>query len=160
MAIRGPRITEAAVVAFESKVGMRLADDYRRFLLEFNGGLTGEFHRWFMASGRRDSTPALLAALYSLDAGEPRFDLTLQLYRARKWLPVELIAIGEDTRGRVVVAVVGGPRCPEIWLLDGARSWADDAAWFACPQAWRVADSFTAFLEGLRPLTAPPDADR
>ena len=35
---RGPSITEADVVAFEKRLGPSLPEDYRRFLLEVNGG--------------------------------------------------------------------------------------------------------------------------
>jgi len=39
---RGPQIGEAEVAAFEQRLGSTLPDDYRRFLLEVNGGRPSE----------------------------------------------------------------------------------------------------------------------
>jgi hypothetical protein len=81
MVRRGHEVTLDAVRRLERQLGHELPEDYRRFLLEINGGLTARSHRTFVMerAGRRDETN--LNTLFSLDDPDESRDLaTWQRY--------------------------------------------------------------------------------
>jgi SMI1 / KNR4 family (SUKH-1) len=154
---RGPRVTEAAVAAFEAKLGSRLPDDYREFLLTVNGGRTARSHRLFTIRLRKVRTDATaLNSLNSLDDPDDRSDLETLWRREREWLPEEVIPVGYDGLGGTVVVVIEGPRRGQVWFLDGVDPRSEDAnprvEWFDRRDVSKVADSFREFMHDLRPL--------
>jgi SMI1/KNR4 family protein SUKH-1 len=78
---RGPTVTDADVRKFEQRLVAELPEDYRRFLLDLNGGRTAETHCTFtMRRGARRAA-TVLNMLYSLNHPDESFDLaTQQLY--------------------------------------------------------------------------------
>jgi hypothetical protein len=154
---RGPAVTEAAVHRFEQRLGHELPDDYRRFLLEVNGGRTAETHCRFTMHRATRRTETVLNALLSLDDPNESRDLaTRQLYGEDR-LPGSL-QIGSDDGGSRVVLVLSGPHRGEIWMLDrvdprpsGSNPRVD---WFDRRDVWKLADSFAEFMTNLKPLDA------
>ncbi len=151
---RGHTVTEDDVRRFEQHIGHELPDDYRRFLLEVNGGRTAGTHCRFAV--RRDARhfETILNALFSLDDPNTSRDLaTWQLY-GEGHLPVGL-EIGADDGASPIVLVLAGPHRGEVWFLD-RLNYDHDANqrrdWFDRTDALRIADSFAEFMAGLRPL--------
>jgi len=165
---RGPRITEAAIVRFETQLGTKLPDDYRAFLLDVNGGQTARSHREFLmvtSGGRKDGT--FLNSLNSLDDPDDQFNLATRWMWSRRQhppdppdLPPEVLPIGYDGFGGTVGLVIAGPRRGQVWFLDG-----DDLRpegpnprvdWFDRRDVSKIADSFREFMVGLGPESPAP----
>jgi len=152
---RGPRVTDAAITAFESQLGAALPEDYRAFLLDVNGGQTASSHSQFHI--RNDQT--VLNSLRSLDDPDERSDLATRWQQARAWLPAEVLPIGSDDFSGMVVLVVAGPRRGQVWFLDGVDPRPEESnprvEWFDRRDVSKVADSFREFMTTLAPLDAP-----
>ena len=154
---RGSHVTEEALVEFESKLGARLPNDYRRFLLDINGGRTGSEHCVFtirLRKARTDET--VLNALHSLGDPDEGRDLATRWRQERFWLPREVIPVGSDDFGGTIVVVIDGPLRGQVWFLNGADPRPEDAnprvEWFDRRDVSKVADSFHEFISSLRPL--------
>ncbi len=141
--------TEQDVCAFETSLGVRLPEDYRRFLLKHNGGRP------------RPATFRIGAA-----EGESRVHLFLGLHDGPSWaslrrdvetlrhrIPRNTIPIGDDPFGNSLLLVLQGSRRGELCFWDhecegGPSTWDNVTP---------VAASFTAFLESLKEFEEPPE---
>ena len=154
---RGPTVTDADVRRFEQRIGAELPADYRRFLLDVNGGRTAATHcRFTMRRGARQVETSL-NTLFSLDDPDESRDLaTWQLYGEDR-LP-EGLEIGADDGGSPVVLVLSGPHRGELWMLDQVDSQPTGSNprvdWFDRRDMWKLADSFAEFMASLKPLDA------
>jgi hypothetical protein len=145
----GPPIEEADVATFEKQIGHSLPEDYRRFLLEVNGGRLADENISFV-----DGVVNLLLSLGN--EGYPVGDLLTRATRERRLLPnPDLLPIGwEDGGGPILLALEGEHR-GEVWLeiTDDARP--EDAnprvEWFKRRDMKKLADSFEQFLRLLKP---------
>jgi hypothetical protein len=152
---RGPVVAEADVRRFERRIGAELPADYRRFLLDVNGGRTAATHCTFTIRRGARQTKTTLNTLFSLDDPDESRDLaTSQLYGEDR-LPGGL-EIGADDGGSPIVLVLGGPHHGEIWLLDRVDPRPTGSnprvEWFDRRDVWKLADSFAEFMASLRPL--------
>jgi hypothetical protein len=77
---------EALVSGFETQIGCRLPDDYRRFLL------AGPLRR----SAENPANPyvEVLESLYDLRGGDPDWDLVAQYDDRPGWLPAWFLPVG------------------------------------------------------------------
>jgi len=152
---RGPSVTETSIAAFEARLGATLPADYRAFLLDVNGGQTAANHSLF--SIRKDRT--ILNSLNSIDHPDEQFDLATRWQRARWKLPKDVLPVGYDDGGGTVVVVVSGPRCGQVWFLDGVDPRPEGSNprvdWFDRRDVSKVADSFRDFMTNLTPLDPP-----
>jgi cell wall assembly regulator SMI1 len=151
----GPTITNAAVRRFEREIGYELPEDYRRFLLEVNGGRTADTHCTFTMHRGARHIKTSLNALLSLDDPDQSRDLaTRQLYGQDR-LPGTL-QIGSDDGGSRIVLVLSGPHGGEVWMLDleDPRPTGSNprVEWFDRRDVWKLADSFAEFMASLKPL--------
>jgi len=150
----GPRVTEDDVHRFEQELGHVLPADYRRFLLEVNGGHAPVSHRVFTLRRGARYDESILRALFSLNALDDQYDLaTAQLYRDPK-PPEGFLEIGYDGFGCPVVLPLVGQHFGEVWYFDIEDDSEDRARvdWFVRRDVWKLADSFAEFMAGLRPL--------
>lgn len=152
---RGSVVTDADIRRFEHRIGHELPEDYRKFLLEVNGGRTAEAHCTFtMRKGGRIGETTL-NALHSLDDPDPSHDLAAhQLFR-REDYPTNGLRIGYDDCGWALVLILSGPHRGELWMLaieDPPLEPDPRVDWFDRRDAWHVAYSFAEFMAGLRPL--------
>ncbi len=160
MVRRGCEVTVDAVQRFERELGLEIPDDYRRFLLEVNGGRTARSHRVFVvqrrASRQRDET--VLNSLFSLDDSDDSRDLATaqKPYNPDAKLPDGLLEIGYDGMGGRIVLSLVGPHRGEVWYLDTGDPRPIDAnprvEWFDRRDVWKIAGSFAEFMAGLKPL--------
>jgi len=149
---RGPAVTDAAVSAFEKKIGAKLPDDYRAFLLAVNGGSTTTKHSVFRV---RKST-SVLNSLHSLDEADPRFDLETWWRSIKTDMPPYVLCIGHDSGGSRIILALTGTHHGEVWLLDALNPRPEDAnprvEWFDRRDVVKLANTFCEFMLGLRPL--------
>jgi hypothetical protein len=153
---RGPAITEASVRRFEHQIGHDLPEDYRRFLLEVNGGRTSEMHCTFVMQRGHRKDETTLNTLHSLDDSDEDHDLAAhQLFR-REDYPENGLRIGYDDGGSALVLILSGPRRGELWMLDQVDPRPTGSnprvEWFDRRDVWRIAESFREFMDSLRPL--------
>jgi hypothetical protein len=160
MARRGHEVAVGAVQRFEHQLGHELPEDYRRFLLEVNGGRTARSHRVFVMQRRagRQRDEAVLNSLFSLDDPDDSRDLATaqKHYNPDAKLRDGLLEIGYDGMGgRIVLSLLASHR-GELWYLDteDARPPGSNprVEWFDRQDVWKLADSFTEFMANLRPL--------
>jgi len=151
MESRGPSVTEADVVAFERRLGHLLPEDYRRFLLEVNGGCLTMSHMSFSWGN--------INLLLSLNSPDENYDLLEYVldHRSLSLLPSpDLLAVGfDDGGGRILLALVGEHR-GEVWFENTSDPRPEDAnprvEWFKRRDMKKLADSFEQFMSSLQPL--------
>ena len=148
MEYRGPIVDESQVAAFEESIGHHLPDDYRRFLLEVNGGRPSDSCRlatfgvmnWFFSLTDQDNWN-----LESANSGIPELPSR------------DLLYIGYDTMGCDVYVVVAGELLGQVWIEDTEDARPEGSnprvLWHDRRDMRKVADSFAAFVRLLGPLT-------
>jgi hypothetical protein len=146
---RGPQVGEAEVAAFEQGFGLPLPDDYRRFLLEVNGG--------YPADENTRISHLTINRLFSLaDKDDESRNLEVRANRARESLPhPDLLFIGHFDGARILLALSGSHR-GEVWSQDTVDPRPDDAnprvLWHDRRDMTKVASSFEEFMRKLEPL--------
>jgi SMI1 / KNR4 family (SUKH-1) len=148
MEFRGPEVTEADIAAFEHWLGRTLPDDYRRFLIEVNGGRTDRQHCDFKLG--------VLNGLHSLCDPDDDSDLK----EANHWiadLPSrDLLYVGYDGIGGRILIAIAGSHAGEVWLQDTEDPRPEGSnprvLWHDRRDMQKLADSFEAFLRTLGPL--------
>ncbi len=174
---KSPPASEKAIRALELKLGAALPDDYRRFLVACNGGHLGGV-LWFIGP-TPDGVAADVGInhVYGVRT-ESRFDLqsTRRAYGPR--IPRGLLAIADDCFGNLLCLGLDGVHRGRLYFWDhecepdacevevstedeAEESTEDEPAWWR-ESAWDgsietagnvqlIANSFTEFVDGLRP---------
>lgn len=144
---RGPIIDESSIALFEHRLGHRLPDDYRRFLLEVNGG-----------------TPDNSTCEFSLGAVTMFFSLCesdedRDLEDANRWYvgpSRELLFVAHDSSGANILVALAGEHRGQVWLQDTADPRPEGSnprvLWHDRRDMEKVADSFAEFARQLGPL--------
>lgn len=136
--------SEARVGALETNLGCRLPEDYRSFLLSYNGGRVSPAGFVF-AERTGPYTDSLVHSLYSLYDGEDcSLEATLALLARR--LPTGVIPIGDDPGGNEICLVLAGDRRGQVWFWDHEREPETQPDWSNMDL---IAQSFDAFMRGL-----------
>ena len=135
-----PPTHELAVAAFEKKLGVRLPEDYRRFLLACNGGepLDGEF-----AVEGWGST--VIHYFFGLNTGIEAYNLDWRRSTLEHVFPDSVIPIASDPGGYHVALGVKRRAEGKVYFWDRGEQ---------LEQLVRVAPSFDSFLSSLRPSEA------
>ena len=147
---RGPAVTESDIVAFEDRLGHRLPDDYRRFLLEVNGGRLATQNTSFEFS--------IISLMYSLNAPDVSDDLlTSALWERSVSLrpSPDLLSIGYDEGGAPILLALAGDLRGEVWFQNTSDPRPEDAnprvEWFKRRDMRKLADSFQELMGSLKP---------
>src|SRR5215211_2905566 len=102
---RGPVVEESTVAMLEQRLGQRLPEDYRRFLLEVNGGRPSDSNRVFRWG--------VMKTFFSLAGDE------WELVSANSGVPAlpsrELLYVGYASGARLLL-VLAGERRGQVWL--------------------------------------------
>ena len=141
------------MAAFEKQLGHSLPDDYRRFLLEVNGGRTADQNSRF--------TMGVVNVMLSLGMEEqPVFDLLTRAIRERRLLPSpDLLSVGYDEGGAPILIALAGEHRGTIWWENTHDPRPEGSnprvEWFKRRDMKKLADSFEEFLRSLKPISAP-----
>ncbi len=99
---RFPLPSESQLDELEQRIGVTFADDYRRFLLEFNGGYFSEPE---IAPVGEGCPPSLLTCLYGIGASHSSAELArpsdLGLFDGND--PPKIVPIGDTPMGSLIV---------------------------------------------------------
>jgi hypothetical protein len=140
-------ITPSELEEVEKKIGIRLPDHYRRFLLARNGGIPipGIFHFKEESGPYTDSQVQCLLAIHSAD-DQNDFETFYERYKLNEIrLPAELIPIGNDLGGNLICIADDGPNLGAVYFWDHEEE--EDTATFN--NVHLIADSFDEFLSSL-----------
>lgn len=108
----------------EQALGVQLPDDYRRFMLQYNGGCpepSGFDIRW---EGTQTPAPdwrtSSLSELYSVTEGEDDSLEYMNRVTFAGRIPKDTLAIGSDAGGNVLLLALGGPFAGKVlfWCKD------------------------------------------
>jgi hypothetical protein len=151
-----PAVSREAVEALSRKLGLSLPAAYVEFLLASNGG---SFHPWPMYpidDCPRDAS-GLLHVLFNVGTGDS-VDLAVQHGIHRGRMPAELLPVGSDPGGNLICLACAGERAGQVFFWERAFEADPDAGQeVGWGNVFRVAESFPAFLRGLR-VEAEPGA--
>jgi hypothetical protein len=143
----GPELSESDISDLEKRLSAMLPKDYRRFLLEFNGG------RPVPDIVDIDGLPgseADVQAFFGIDDPVESYNIDWNLKTLAGRLEAGLLPIGCDSGGNVF--------CISLRKRDrGAVLYCDLQSVFADleakPDVYPVASDFETFLSGLRPFS-------
>lgn len=143
---KGP-LAEDVLQSKENEWGVRLPEDYRRFLLQYNGGWPEPDSFKFKDSDKGSSVQAFFGI-------KGQYDLLDEVRRYRRRLPERLFPIAIDPGGNRVCISVVGDDTGKIYFWDHEMS--ADAEQGETPDTVDnivpIADSFDEFLDGLHEL--------
>ena len=147
---RGPTVEEPELAAFEGRLGLSLPDDYRRFLLEVNGGRP--------PFDRAEISQIVITGLLSLGGQPDSRDLEKCAEWARRVLPSPALMLVGYADGALILLVHEGPRRGQVWSKDTTDPRPGEAnprvLWHDRRDMEKLADSFSDFLRQLGPLTS------
>lgn len=132
----GP-LEAARLEAFESSIGARLPDDFRRFLIDHNGGRPALDH---VLDAEGDDSLACLDGAYGLHDGPESRRLESTFAALRDALPAGLVAFGNDPGGNQFCIGIAGEHRGRVYF------WDHEAAGLM-----PLGESFAEFLSRLGP---------
>jgi cell wall assembly regulator SMI1 len=147
-----PPAEEGRVSVLEAKLGRRLPDEYREFLLLYNGGRPVPSAFQFAANKGSD-TDSLVNWFLSLHDGEvSNLEKVARLMNGR--IPSETLPIARDPFGNLILLGLHGDVRGKIYFWDHEREPDDQPDWSNIDL---IADDFDRFMRGLRrSLSDPP----
>jgi len=140
-------LTEEDIKAFEKKNNIALPNDYRKFLIQYNGGepLDPLFKK------NNELGTIVVNTLYGLNTEEKYDDIdhTIQTYTNR--ISNQFIPIGDDPGGNQIVLGISGPFKGKIYFWDhNTELENDEFTENVLPgNMYLLADSFNEFLNKL-----------
>ncbi|MDX2219354.1 MAG: SMI1/KNR4 family protein [Burkholderiales bacterium] len=147
-----PPAPEAEVAAFEASLGCRLPADYRAFLIACNGGfLSGTLG----FAGLSPTGEPVSVSIHHIDGFREENHLSItfsrELFEGR--IPDDLLMIMDDPSGNAICLGLRGPYTGKVYLWDHEEEPDDDwdGAVESAGNIQLLADSFSAFVAGLRP---------
>jgi SMI1 / KNR4 family (SUKH-1) len=145
---RGRAVSESEIAALEARIGIALPEDYRRFLLEVNGGRP--------TPENAEVSQLVITGLLSLGAEHESRDIEKCAEWAKESLPhPDLMLIGYAD-GALILLAHDGPHRGEVWSKDTADPRPSGAnprvLWHDRRDMEKLADSFEQFMRELRPI--------
>jgi hypothetical protein len=132
-----PATSDAAVAEFEQEIGIQLPEDYRRFLLTYNGGepVDGEFQvpGWGFS---------VVHVFYGLGTGFDAYNLDWSRVRFEEVFPDSITPIARDPGGCLVCLGVQGRPRGKVYFWDRGQE---------LDELVLLAPSFDSFVAALKP---------
>ncbi|WP_437631955.1 SMI1/KNR4 family protein [Sorangium sp. So ce854] len=143
----GPRISDADISSLEERLGAVLPEEYRRFLLEFNGGSpTPDTVDVEGLPGASADVQVFFGIGRSIESSNLDWNLAALAER----LEAGMIPIAADSGGNVFCLALQGRRRGSVFYCDLESVFGNLAA---IPQLFQVASDFNVFLTQLRPFS-------
>lgn len=157
----GPPITERDVERVERLVGCRLPEDYRTFLLKYNGG-TPRPSGFQVVKERLGTQEVRVEGFYRITEDDFNLELAIKFSRRPRQadddyeFPADAIRIG-SSEGADILLFVRGLRAGQVWLKDHAEDHGNPMEGMSF-----LASSFDEFLKKLVPdeFDEPPFVER
>ena len=109
-------LTEESLRAIDQKYSCRLPDDYRRFLLQNNGGFPSTDCITFVEFGRKTASDVFCFFAFDDERPWASMDWHYETYSGR--LPPETLPIGRDSCGNLWLLGVGGRGAGSVYFWD------------------------------------------
>lgn len=145
--VNKPAANEVRVTAFETELGQWLPDDYRTFLLRYNGGRPARRAFQFARSLMIHVRPAIHWFLSLHDGAASNLEHIARAPRGR--IPPDTLPIANDPFGSYVLLGLAGEARSKIYFWDHERTAAAPPDWSTVDL---VADRFDRFLRQLEPI--------
>ncbi|MGK3998678.1 SMI1/KNR4 family protein [Sorangium sp. So ce1024] len=140
----GPRISDNDIANFEERLGAVLPEDYRRFLLEFNGGSpTPDTVNIEGLPGAYADVQTFFGIGRTIESSNLDWNLATLTER----LEAGMLPIAVDSGGNVFCLAIQGHRRGSVLYCDLESVFGNLAA---TPQLFEVAPNFDAFISQLR----------
>ena len=137
--------TEEELRLLEEELGVRLPDDYRAFLVKFNGGRPEP--NWFPVQGELGMGGVDLF-LGVRGAGDWD-DLLTAKRRLLERMPAHMLPIADAECGNVICLSLGTSDSGSVYYWDHELE-ADEGEVPTYSNLFKVADSFSAFFDSIR----------
>jgi SMI1 / KNR4 family (SUKH-1) len=140
-----PTLTEDTLKAVEKKYSFQLPADYRKFLLENNGGFPSPNCATFTEDGRKTASDVF--CYFAIGDKRPWASMEWHLDTFAPRLPKDTIPIARDSCGNLWLLAVGNKNAGSVFFWDhGSFATFDETDLINWP---RVAESFPQFRENL-----------
>lgn len=139
-------LKEEVLQAIEEYWGFGLPKDYRKFLLQYNGGIPVEKKYYF----KNTKEPGGITEFFGFIKGY-NHNLLRQATFTGDRVPKNMLSIGDAPCGDLILLTVKGKDRNKVYLWD--HEMEADPAQGEVPDYSNltlIADSFTEFIEGLR----------
>lgn len=143
--------TEEQLTAFEGELGASLPEDYRAFLMEWNGVyFENEDAAFLLKNSEDDQTDCFVTRLYGLMEAEARYDIRKMQagYAFNERVPDNILAIGNNSSWCHLCISISGPDRGAIYFWDPGEPWEPDGK-NVPTREWMdpVADNFAEFWQ-------------
>jgi SMI1-KNR4 cell-wall len=140
----GPRLSESDISNLEMRLGVELPRQYRRFLMDFNGGCPTPDT---VDVGGLPGSATDVQVFFGIDRSDKSNDVEWNLTTLAERLEQGLLPIASDSCGSVFCLSLRRHDRGAVLYCDLQSVFADfDSA----PKFYHVASDFEAFLKGLR----------
>ncbi|WP_437730192.1 SMI1/KNR4 family protein [Sorangium sp. So ce1335] len=143
----GSKILDADISNLEWRIGAVLPDEYRRFLLEFNGG--NPVPDTVDVEGL-PGVSADVQVLFGIGRSMESSNIDWNLTALAERLEAGMLPIATDSSGNVFCLALQGHRRGSVFCCDLESVFGDLAA---TPQLFQVAPNFDVFMTQLRPFS-------
>jgi len=133
----------------ERKLGYSLPEDYREFLLQFNGGKPSP-----SSLRLSDGSVTTIRAFYAVAPPSQTMSLERQIGQYRNRIPPRFIPIGEDPGGNRICICLNGKHYGQVFFWDHEME-SDEVA--DNRNMTFVASTFSSLLDGLNREPVPAD---
>ncbi len=135
---------ENAVLVLEGFLGVKLPEDYRRYLLEDSNKRPEK--NVFLIPGQGDDA---INKFFSLTSKNKEETIPYQLNQYKNRMPEEMLPIGNDAGGNIIALSTKGKKRGGIFFWDHDRE-ADQEPQPYYENLILISDNFSSFLEQLK----------
>jgi hypothetical protein len=149
MVIKNARVPASPedILRFETAIAAPLPEDYRSFLLQYNGGKPSQ--DIFRFSERGATEEDIVDWFLSL-GGDPNYDIELFVELTTGRIPPDCIPFAIDPGGNFLLLSVRGARCSAVLFWDHERE-AEEGQPPSEDNVYPVCTGFSTFLASLIP---------
>lgn len=149
LTVNKPPADELRVHRLELRLGYRLPEDYREFLLHYNGGQPEPSSFRFALRTGPDASSCVSWFLSLYDGKHSNLERNIDIFEGR--IPTATLPIADDPFGNVVLLGLHGQIRGKVYFWDHECEPEEQPSW---ANVDLVADSFEDFMRGLTDTSA------